>query len=68
MKPFPRGRSTTRVHHFTAETDDASGTLSKLTRFLTREEALAVNPGVSKLVLKEQAPLELPDTDHHQPV
>jgi hypothetical protein len=32
------------------------------TRFLTHEEALAVNPGLSEIVLKERAPLELPRT------
>jgi hypothetical protein len=42
------------------ETDDQTGAQPKVTRFLTREEALAINPELAKITLKEQAPLELP--------
>ena len=46
----------------TVQTDNGSNTLSNVTWFLTREEALAINPELSKVVLKEQVPLELPRT------
>jgi hypothetical protein len=45
-----------------AETDNQTGAQPKVTRFLTREEALAINPEVARVVLKEQAPLDLPRT------
>jgi hypothetical protein len=44
------------------ETDGQTGTSPKVTRFLTREEALAINPELAKVTLKDQQPIELPRT------
>jgi hypothetical protein len=44
------------------ETDGQTGAQPKVTRFLTRAEALAINPELAKIVLREQALLELPRT------
>jgi hypothetical protein len=44
------------------ETDGQTGTQPKVTRFLTREEALAINPELAKVQLREQQPLELQRT------
>ena len=41
------------------ESDQLTGTVSRISRFLAREEALIINPALSKVVLKEQAPLRL---------
>jgi hypothetical protein len=41
------------------ETDGQTGAQPKVIRFLTREEALAINPELAKVQLREQAPLEL---------
>jgi hypothetical protein len=41
------------------ETDDQGGVYSKVVRYLTREEALAVNPGLGKVMLREQPPIQL---------
>jgi hypothetical protein len=43
----------------TVETDNRTGVAPKVTRFLKREEALAINPDLAKVPLREQAPLEL---------
>jgi hypothetical protein len=51
-----------RYLYITVKTDNQPGTQPKVTRFLTREEALAINPELTKLTLKEQTPLELPRT------
>ena len=56
------GREVRTVTIKSGETDNQSGALPKVTRFLTREEALAINPELAKVVLKEQAPLGLPRT------
>jgi hypothetical protein len=44
------------------ETDNQTGAQPKVTRFLTRHEALAINPELTKVTLKEQTSLELPRT------
>jgi hypothetical protein len=43
----------------TNETDQLTGAVSRISRFLSREEALVVNPALSRVTLKEQAPLLL---------
>jgi hypothetical protein len=42
--------------------DNAGGLQSRVNRFLTCEEAVALNPEQAKVFLKEQAPLKLPRT------
>ena len=44
------------------DTDNATGAFSRVTRYLTRSETLAINPELAKVALREQAPLELPRT------
>jgi hypothetical protein len=41
------------------ESDDQGGVYSKFVRYLTRAEALAVNPELAKITLREQAPIHL---------
>jgi hypothetical protein len=42
------------------ETDDLGGVYSKVVRYLSRQEALAVNPDLAKIQLREQPPIQLP--------
>lgn len=41
------------------DTDGQTSAASKVTRFLKREEALAINPDLAKVTLREQASVEL---------